>query len=84
MVSGGDMTDLDKERELFEKWFIQQYGHESFVESDWKAWLASANREDYKIVPIEPTEKMYMAGVDSRQAYGSTLDVYKAMIGAAE
>ena len=84
------MTDLEKERELFEKWFIQQYGHESFVESDWKAWLASSNREGYKLVPIEPTEEMIDAARcrqwDDLSSPYEDMDMlkYKAMIGAAE
>ena len=50
----------------------------------WESWQASAQREGYKLVPVEPSEKMYITGVDKRQSGGNTADVYKAMIGASE
>lgn len=34
----------------------------------------------YKLVPIEPTEEMYLSGVKERSSGGNTVDVYKAMI----
>ena len=50
----------------------------------WQMWLASANREGYKLVPLEATQEM----VDA--VYNSTLDsddlegIYKAMIGVCD
>ncbi len=45
-------------------------------------WIQSANREGYKLVPVEPTEEMYLSGYDCKVENGSTIDIYKAMIGA--
>ena len=39
---------------------------------------------DLVLVPKEPTEAMYIAGIDKRQSGGNTADVYKAMIEAQE
>ena len=46
------------------------------------AWLASANREGYKLVPVEPTLKMSVAYEKNSIAPVSSLSVagYKAMI----
>ena len=30
-----------------------------YVNSSWSAWCASAQREGYKLVPVEPTEEMW-------------------------
>ena len=32
---------MKSEREKFQAWFIGEYGHDMFVESDWKAWQAA-------------------------------------------
>ena len=56
----------------------------STVDNLWDMWLASTNREGYKLVPLEATQEM----VDA--VYNSTLDsddlegIYKAMIGACD
>jgi hypothetical protein len=50
----------------------------------WHAWLASRNREGYVLVPVEPTEEMYLSGYDCKVENGSTIDIYKAMIGACD
>ena len=44
----------------------------------------TGNTGDFILVPKEPTEAMYIAGVDKRQSGGNTADVYKAMIEAQE
>mgnify|MGYP003612400716 CR=1 FL=1 len=93
--------NLDNERKAFEDEFrkinsnivfwlntwdeeMQGYNHPTMCWI-WNMWLASANREGYKLVPVEPTERM----LDS--AYSSILDnlhyadlenIYTAMIGA--
>lgn len=51
----------------------------------WKAWQASANREGYKLVPVEPTKDMLNSGY--RVKHDKIIDlgsVYKAMIGACD
>lgn len=64
----------------------------------WKAWQASANREGYKLVPVEPTQGMIDKAVcDTPETpsqdywHGSqsisddqAIACYKAMIGAIE
>ena len=50
----------------------------------WDMWLASANREGYKLVPLEPTKEMLNLGY--RVKHEKIIDlgrVYKAMIGAS-
>ena len=46
-------------------------------------WQASAQREGYKLVPVEPTKAMMQAVVDEVKKSGHLADFYKAMIGAA-
>ena len=89
--------NLDNERKAFEAWFESRYdAHfmqfaldldlyvDKHTQTCWEAWLASANREGYKLVPLEATQEM----VDA--VYNSTLDsddlegIYKAMIGACD
>lgn len=55
----------------------------------WVVWLASANRQGYKLVPVEPTEDMYLVGtheltqIDFRDLHDDdSVSVYKAMITA--
>lgn len=49
----------------------------------WKAWQASANREGYKLAPTEPTKEMLIAAdgcvIDGKV---TSNNIYKAMIGA--
>ena len=51
----------------------------------WESWLASANRQGYKLVPLEPTKEMLNLGY--RVKHEKIIDlgrVYKAMIGACD
>jgi len=89
--------NIDNERKAFEAWFESRYdAHfmqfaldldlyvDKHTQTCWEAWQASANREGYKLVPLEPSQEM----VDA--VYNSTLDsddlegIYKAMIGACD
>ena len=61
------------------------------VNTGWAMWKKAINftkaqavPEGFVLVPKEPTEAMYIAGVDKRQSGGNTADVYKAMIKAQE
>ena len=46
-------------------------------------WCASAQREGYKLVPVEATDEMRMAAYTmDGDLVGDTSDIYKAMIGA--
>ena len=96
---------MKTEREMFDEWYKSEYplDYEYYVnEQDiglftklyWRcfvSWQASASREGYKLVPVEPCEKTLneikekhwdMRGVQlCRSDYN---DLYKAMIGAAD
>lgn len=56
----------------------------------WKAWQASAKRQGYKLVPVEPTQLMYRSFCDGRDdveapnAAARFKNGYKAMIGSVE
>lgn len=76
------------ERELFKKW-LKAFDNGA-VKIDrvteiymWQAWLASKNREGYKLVPVEPTNEMINVYRDESIAPISTLSIhgYKAMMG---
>lgn len=49
----------------------------------WIMWQASAQRDGYKLVPVEPTTDMWWEGKEELQNNGDATDIYKAMIGAA-
>ena len=62
---------MKTERELFEEWIRSVWlvdatwdeskntYNESRVHCMWSAWCASAQREGYKLVPVEPTYEMW-------------------------
>lgn len=56
--------------------------HDMNTEMRWSAWCASAQREGYKLVPVEPTTDMWWEGKEELQNNGDATDIYKAMIGA--
>ena len=78
------------ERELFNEWIKHYEKHDVKIDQlqrafMWQAWQASANREGYKLVPVEPTEEMIDAGVDESDVDWKRLKfAYQAMIGAVE
>ena len=52
-----------------------------------KIWQASANREGYKLVPVEPTERMLdsaYSSISDNLHYADLENIYTAMIGAVE
>ena len=59
---------------------------EGIVEEHWNTWQASIQREGYKLVPVEPSEDMIMAGCMEHGGYDviDSKSIYKAMIGAVE
>ena len=90
--------DIEKEREAFSNWHESEYGEHvtwwdevpaSHIHNDrWCGWKASALRaaeklESCVVVPVEPTEAMYLAGITTKTLNGSTLDVWNAMVEAA-
>ena len=96
--------NLDNERKAFEDWAkketcwdlywsenIDQYmDHQT--NGAWLSWQASANRQGYKLVPVEPTDvklkEFQKIWLDSGCAHimkkKTALDLYKAMIGACD
>ena len=91
--------NLDNERKAFDAYFKDKHPelHKDVFNEDGddraiigysfalSAWLASANREDYKLVPVEPTNEMISAAVNALFDYNAcTVDIYKAMIGACD
>ena len=64
----------------------------AFLMGAWFAWQASANREGYKLVPVETTAKQNREGVkkfvrhrnENTWSCDAIDDIYKAMIGAAD
>lgn len=99
--------NVDKERKAFEEWcqreylFTPEFNNKRNIykvareHSMWLAWQASANREGYKLVPVEPTKTMQQAAFDvyevcNYKSYGLNSGtgvrdmIYKAMIGACD
>ena len=53
----------------------------------WQMWLSSANRDGYKLVPLEPTERMLdsaYSSISDNLHYADLENIYKAMIGACD
>nr|DAN04641.1 MAG TPA: hypothetical protein [Caudoviricetes sp.] len=95
---------IEKERELFELWCIKddefcihRYAgsddySDDYTQCAWMAWQASANREGYKLVPVEPTQQMISAGMcvfsfpldNGRFSDCELIFSYREMIGAIE
>ena len=56
----------------------------STIDNLWDMWLASANREGYKLVPLEATQEMVDAVYNSTLASDDLENIYTAMIGACD
>ena len=90
---------MKTERDTFDEWYKSEYplDYEHYVnEQDiglftklylrcFASWKASASREGYKIVPVEPTKEMLIAAdncvIDGKV---TSHNIYKAMIEAVE
>ena len=87
---------MKTEREPFDLWFKKNFHdlHEAICCGDLvaknykkamsKAWQASAQREGYKLVPVEINDDIESAMFSSVVKGELPCDIYKAMIGAAE
>ncbi len=78
---------IEEERELFDKWYGKKprgWFEAVRYNTAWRAWLASDNREGYKLVPLEPSQEMLIAA-DNCEIDGKVTahNIYKAMIGAS-
>ena len=59
----------------------------STIDNLWDMWLASANREGYKLVPVEPTERMLdsaYSSISDNLHYADLENIYTAMIGVCD
>ena len=78
---------MDKEREAFDKWYgIKPKGWFEAIRYNtaWKAWQASAQREGYKLVPVEINNEIESAMFSSVARGEMPCDIYKAMLEASE
>jgi hypothetical protein len=80
--------NTEEERELFDKWYGKKprgWFEAVRYNTAWRAWLASTNREGYKLVPLEPSQEMLIAA-DNCEIDGKVTahNIYKAMIGACD
>ena len=79
--------DIQKERELFEAWVIENLADGrsmSWEDWCWKSWQAAKASviEGFVLVPKEPTLEMCHRGRNTRSF--KVQDIYKAMIEAQE
>ena len=58
--------------------------HSEYAYLAWEAWQASAQREGYKLVPVEINDEIESAMFSSVARGEMPCDIYKAMIGAQE
>ena len=56
----------------------------AFLMGAWLGWQSSAQRQGYKLVPVEPTLKMVRASENIKSSKTIRQDIYKAMIGVSE
>jgi hypothetical protein len=75
-----DLND-DEAEHLYQR----VYSHEAqdlIRQMEFNAWLSSANRQGYKLVPVDPTKEMLIAAdgcvIDGKV---TSNNIYKAMIG---
>ena len=87
--------NIEEERKAFEEWAYSNKWNifrvrdmgldkyvDDFVDGAWYGWIQSANREGYKLVPVEPTLKMIEDAADEHVVHGASYSgIYKAMIG---
>ena len=86
--------NIEEERELFDKWYGKKprgWFEAVRYNTAWRAWLASANREGHKLVPLEPTDieiesikEKHWSMRGCQLCKSDYIDLYKAMIGACD
>ena len=87
---------MKTERELFEAWIKKEHTHifngaeqrdnrfKLDIDFMYMAWQASAQREGYKLVPVEINDEIESAMFSSVARGEMPCDIYKAMIEAVE
>ena len=91
------MMDLQKERQAFEAWFIENgilidtdfnVANRAFeAGAAWQAAKAQAIPEGFVVVPKEPTERMLdsaYSSISDNLHYADLENIYKAMIWSAQ
>lgn len=80
------------EREIFNEWIKHYEKHDVKIDQlqrafMWQAWQASANRDGYKLVPVEPSKDVLLLMCDEVADCTDINEMYrayKAMIGACD
>lgn len=86
-LSCDGLDDADS-KNLYER--VYSHNHQDLIRTmEFNAWLSSASREGYKLVPLEPSEAMLEAlqvGFKPDYEGGSydSCEGYKAMMGVGE
>ena len=84
-----DIND-DLNDDEVEHLYQRVYSHEAqdlIRQMEFNAWLSSANREGYKLVPLEPTERMLdsaYSSISDNLHYADLENIYTAMIGVCD
>ena len=76
--------DIHPNQQLLEWSENGEFYFATSVNDLWDMWLASANRQGYKLVPVEPTKNMIISGNEYYSESCSLSGLYKAMIGACD
>ena len=79
---------MKTERDLFNEWLKYYEKHDVVIDQlqrafMWQAWQASTSREGYKLVPVEPTERMLdnaYSSISDNLHYADLENIYAAMI----
>ena len=77
--------DIHPNQQLLEWSENGEFYFATSVNDLWDMWLASANRQGYKLVPVEPTERMLdsaYSSISDNLHYADLENIYTAMIGA--
>ena len=80
---------MKTEREFFNQWVLSHPDNLDLTSYEenimFDAWQASAQRDGYKLVPVEPTKEMLIAAdncvIDGKV---TSQNIYKATIGVPE
>lgn len=80
--------NIENERKLFNKYWHENnlpFDDNVFKEYSWRAWQASANREGFVLVPVEPSDsiKDAMCGYECNTD-DEILGCYKSIIEASQ
>ena len=79
--------DIHPNQQLLEWSENGEFYFATSVNDLWDMWFASANREGYKLVPLEPTERMLdsaYSSISDNLHYADLENIYTAMIGACD